>query len=74
MIEERTYIGDEQDDVIETKGFDHVGANHDTQTNSDRVHNHEHDHSSLEAMLVRTHPDDGDERMIAVDKKLLAAA
>lgn len=50
-----TYIGDEDTNVIQTKSFDYAGSNHHTQANTECAKGHQHNHSGLEAMFVRTH-------------------
>lgn len=52
---ETTYIGDEENNVIQSKGFDHKGSNHDAQANDERIQDHQHNHSSLKATFVGTH-------------------
>lgn len=72
-MEEVAHIGDEENDIIQTEGLDHVCANHDAYADSKRVHDHKHNHGSLEAKLVGTHFDDGSARMIVMDPQLLGA-
>lgn len=57
VSKERTYVGDQEDDVVQTESINHDRTHQEAQANSDRVHNHEHNHSSLKAILVRTHSD-----------------
>lgn len=58
-----THIGDNEDDVVHTEGFDHDCTDKDTQTNNNCIHDHEHNHSSLETVLVGTHLNEGPKRL-----------